>query len=307
MVKYPLKFKLHYNFIFLFILISNVKDKEILNQIQDYKDKSINEEIKEGAFTKYLNNSKELELDFQKESKGKLLIYFTPIDCEIIITIKTVKKEEGKSNVIYENIYINYNNASNVSFNNNIRKFTIKLLTKMRTNENCPLIISSIKIDNTNAPNLTIKENEPAFLYFNKNLKNINLNYNFESKSTIKSPIIVSFFNKEKKKFEIKISDGSENDNIKRNISYKENIIIKPKSSKVNYTISISSFSNEEILNSTIIVKIIIDNSTPFYLQKNQLNLGFIPIELDFYYYYMQVFKEKKEKLCYLIKGKMEY
>ena len=81
MVKYPLKFKLHYNFIFLFIFISNVKDKEILNPIKDYKDKSFNEKIKEGAFTKYLNNSKELELDFQKKSKGNFLIYFTPIDC----------------------------------------------------------------------------------------------------------------------------------------------------------------------------------------------------------------------------------
>jgi len=293
MVKYPLKFKLHYNFIFFFILISNVKDKEILNPIKDYKDKSFNEKIKEGAFTKYLNNSKELELDFQKKSKGNFLIYFTPIDCEIIvITNKTVESKD-----IYENIFINYNNASNVSFNNDIKKFTIKLLTKMRTNENCPLIISIIKIDKTNTPNLTIKENEPAFLYFNKSLKNINLNYNFESNSTIKSPIIVSFFIKEKIKFEIKISDDSGSDNIYRNISYKENIIIKPKSSKANYIISISSFSNEEILNSTMIVKIIKDNSTPFYLQKNQLNLGFIPIELDFYYYYMEVFKGEEGEI----------
>ena len=46
-----------------------------------------------------------------------------------------------------------------------------------------------------------------------------------------------------------------------------------------------------------MIVKIIKDNSTPFYLQKNQLNLGFIPIEIDHYYYYMEVFKGEEGEI----------
>ena len=40
-----------------------------------------------------------------------------------------------------------------------------------------------------------------------------------------------------------------------------------------------------------MIVKIIHYNSAPFYLQKNQFNLGFIPIDIDCYYYYMEIFK----------------
>ena len=105
---------------------------------------------------------------------------------------------------------------------------------------------------------------------------------------------IISFFIKEAIKFKIEISDG-ENNIINRNINYKENIIIKPKISKGNYTILI--YPDEEIINSTMIVKITHSNSSPFYLKQNQLNLGFIPIEVDHYYYYMKVFKGEEGEI----------
>ena len=53
-----------------------------------------------------------------------------------------------------------------------------------------------------------------------------------------------------------------------------------------------------------MIVKIIQNNSTYFYLQKNQLNLGFIPIEIDYYYYYMEVFKGEEGEIMLFNKRK---
>ena len=128
-------------------------------------------------------------------------------------------------------------------------------------------------------------------LYFNDYLTNISLNY-FENDN--KYPIIISFFIKEKIKFKIEISDG---DKIimNRNIIYKENIIIKPESSNVNYTISI--YLDDKIKNSTMIVQIIQNNATPFYLRKNQLNLGFIPRNLKYNYFYMEVFKGEEGEI----------
>ena len=42
---------------------------------------------------------------------------------------------------------------------------------------------------------------------------------------------------------------------------------------------------------------IIQNYSSPIYLQKNQLNLGFIPIEFDYYYYYMEIFKGEEGEI----------
>ena len=46
-----------------------------------------------------------------------------------------------------------------------------------------------------------------------------------------------------------------------------------------------------------MIVKIFQDNSSPNYLIKNQLNLGFIPIKIDHYYYYMEIFKGEEGEI----------
>ena len=136
-------------------------------------------------------------------------------------------------------------------------------------------------------------KNEPTFLFFNNDLQNATLLYKFGNRD-LGYPIIISFFIKEKIKFRIKISDEDNYIIINRTINYKENIIIKPESIKA-YNISINP--EEYIINSTMIVKIIQNNNTPFYLQRNQLNLGFIPIEIDCYYYYMEVFKGEEGEI----------
>ena len=143
-----------------------------------------------------------------------------------------------------------------------------------------PLIINSININDSKIPQLIIKEKEPVFLYFNNILKKINLIYEFENVN-IDHPIIVSFYIKEKIKFKIEVSVGERNI-INRIINYKENIIIKPESHKENYIISITP--DEGIINSTMIINIIQNNLSPIYLQRNKLNFGFIPIEVNNYF-----------------------
>ena len=138
-----------------------------------------------------------------------------------------------------------------------------------------------------------VKENEPVFLYFNNVLKLINLLYKFEN-NDIEYPIIISFLISEKLKFKIEITDG-ENIITNRIINYEENIIIKPKPNKT-YNISIT-LNEKDIINSTMIVKIFQNNSIPFYLQKNQLNLGFIPKNIDYYYYYMKLYKGEEGEI----------
>ena len=76
MMKYSLKLKLQYNFIFLFILISNIKGKEYLNDAKNYKNNFFNFDLTQQGIilTKYIN-SKGIELEF--ETNNKLLLPFS--------------------------------------------------------------------------------------------------------------------------------------------------------------------------------------------------------------------------------------
>ena len=275
MSNYSLKLKFHYNLIFLFLLILFVKDKDITN-FDVYKE--------------YLNKSTEIRLNWTKNDY-KLLINILCIDCEINLD------------------YINKNKFKNISYYNNSAYYistdyneliclTIKPLIRSSKEQNqkrnYPLIINTIKYSlfYTPFPTLNVKENEPIFLYFNSDLKSIKLVY---TNSNSEQPIIVSLFIKEKIKFKIEISYNNKKI-INKIINYKENIIFKPKYYCTNYDILIS-LDEEGAKNSTMIVKIIQNNSSPIYLQKNQLNLGFIPIEFDYYYYYMEIFKGEEGEI----------
>ena len=89
---------------------------------------------------------------------------------------------------------------------------------------------------------------------------------------------------------------------IERIINYKENIIIKPEKYYSYYIIRISPV--EDKINSTMIVKIYQGNTSPFYLQRNQLNLGFIRKNIDNYYYYMEIFKGEEGEIMIFNKKK---
>ena len=270
--------RLYYNLLFFFLIISKVRTIDIPTGEVSVQNLKVSETI---------------ELNFNSDEKI-LLIHILSIDCQI--KLESVENNNVK---VYKINNYNYNaffiRIKKISYTFGISPL-INSPRELSQNRNYNLIINSVINDGSNIPKLNMTKNEPVFLYFNKNLKNIILLYKFE-KRDLKYPIIISFFIKEKIEFRIKISDGNNNIIIDRIVNYKENIIIKPESDKT-YNISISPEEvNIEKYPATMIAKIIQNNNTPFYLQKNQLNLGFIPIEIDKYYYYMEVFKGEEGEI----------
>ena len=152
------------------------------------------------------------------------------------------------------------------------------------------MIINSIKVMNNNQiPELAINEKEPVLFFFKDQIPNLRLIYNHNNNE---SPIIVSFFIKEKTRFRIECNDGEEK--INKTIYYKETLLIKPNSSSTQYKILITRIDQ---VNSTMIIKISGNNSSSFYLQNNILNLGFIPKNQLCQYYYMKVYKGQEGEI----------
>ena len=270
----------YHNFILFFILIFNLLIKCVLNQY-----------IIEGVVSKInLSNLKDIHIFFNS-NYSPILIHILSVDCEI----KIVKDDEEQfvdinsiNNFKYDAFSV-ITNESAIYLNINLLNNPSKQQNYFR---NYSLIINQVYFGNL-IPELNVKENEPVFLYFNNALKFIKLIYNFQN-SEIEYPIIVSFFIKEKIKYKIEISEDDKNI-INRIIDYKENIIIKPKYNAI-YNILIIP-EKEDIINSTMLVKIIHNNSIPFNLQRNQLNLGFIPKNINYYYYYMEVFEGEEGEI----------
>ena len=298
MNKHLLKLKFFYNLIFLFFLLLNVKGEVILNLNQNYDSDDIIKVIKPGIISKYIDNSRAKRVQIYQtgivKKNIRFLINILSIDCKVDLT-------NVQTNVIKNITHYNYNALS--IFLNEDSNFSIKPLIQSKKeqsqNRKYPLIISRIdvvadKSKNSSIPELNIEGNEPVFLYFNDNLKRIKLVFNYKNKNiNFVHPIIVSFLIQENIKFKIVISDN-ENKIIDRIINYKENIIIKPTSNKT-YNLVINP--EEGIINSTMILKIVQNNTSPFYLQKNQLNLGFLPNGIYYYNYYMEVFKGEEGEI----------
>jgi len=245
--------------------------------------------------TKYIEYLSQIRVDNEQNSqrisknKDRFLINILSIDCEVNITNVHDKVIKKISHNNYNAISIFFDEGINFGINPLIHS-----KKEQRQKRKYPLIINRINVvdDNSTFPELNIKGNEPVFLYFSDVLNKIKLVYNFNNNN--EHPIIVSFFIQEKIKFKIDILDEEKNIITNRIINYKENIIIKPNKGKI-FNIFITP--EEGIINSTMIVKFTPNNSFPFYLQKNQLNLGFLPIGVDYYYYYMEVFKGEEGEI----------
>ena len=106
-----------YFIILLFILILNVKTKEISNNIKNYTNNSLYSDYDSRGvvLTKYLKNSEELELQlYQKDVK---LFYFISFDCEFQIESEKIMTYIKKIN------YYNYN----ASYSSNLDDDLLKL------------------------------------------------------------------------------------------------------------------------------------------------------------------------------------
>ena len=243
-------------------------------------------------------------LDFNTSNynnENMLLVQFYPLDCQIKIFGENInsKKEltiEKTSN--YEN-YVFYTLIKKDELSNtNIKiKTLIDSIKENDKNRTFHLIINSLEyINNTN---LIIKEKEPILLNFNNSLFKVNLLYYLNKEEKYFYPISISFFIKERMKLKISVS-YNENKLIEKNIYYTDRILIDrnliPKDDSY-LKISISIRKNDRKDNAIMIAKIIGDYLTPIYFQKNILNIGFIPSNVSYQYYYMEIFKGEEGEI----------
>ena len=296
--------KIKFKFFFLSLLISSIycqnlyqekingkiNEKNLLQD--DRKVKTIDYILTPGkVYNLNLYRLKEANIAFlnnREIGNNYLLIHFYPIECKIAITDSNDNEDKiyGISNYNYDAFYT-------LITKDNFTSFKIKPLIYSLNEENkniaYPLIINSIKINNNEVPELIINETEPILFYFKDNLTRLKLVYNYSNDG---GPLIVSFYIKEKTRFKIECNDGKEN--INKIIYYKEHILIKPIPSKAQYNILITKIDPKD---SVTIIKITGNKSSPFYLQKNSLNLGFIPKNELCQYYYMKVYKGQEGEI----------
>ena len=305
-MKIYLKFLFQIKFIFLIILFININSKEISKEYYHNISNDIyNNSLLLGKgkrklvenlpgllepgkiYKKFLtDNQKEvIKFNVLNNETKLLLINLYPPECSLNI----------QSKINYETIIqYTYNTyfmlIKKEEFDSSIEISPLIYSEKERMiKRRYPLIINSIELNNLTTPELYLEEKEPAFLYFNNCLKKINLIYSIKNKN--RSPIIISFFIKEKVKFKIEISDGK-NIITNRIINYKENIIIASDFSSEKYTITI--YPIQKGVNSTLVVKIIENKSSPFPLKRDELYLGFFPKNIKYLYYYLEVFNEEE-------------
>ena len=233
--------------------------------------------------------------DSINNKENDLLIHFYPLDCNI----KIIPKNENDNNYLRIEPISNYEyNAFYTIINKdklNSTYFKIKVLMNSKNdynkNRTYHLIINSFEYINNS--NLIIKEKEPTLLNFNNTIEKfdkINLLYNLNNKENYIHPISISFFIKERVKFEITISNNKE-ESFKKIIAYTDRILIDTNFFQNSSFINIYLEKIEKKKDAVLIAKVIGDYSTPIYFQKNILNIGFIPSGTSYQYYYLEVFK----------------
>ena len=293
-------FNLFFFFLYTFIsklncLYNNNEITEVtLNMNQKLNGKSKNLLVG-NVYEELLYYSKKYVFNFNKPGNKNINLYFHfyPLDdCHIIIssndTSLTIKEKSYYNNKLFYAQIISKKVLKPISFN-------IKPINYLNQDKNstCHLIINSFNNSNNNIFILNLTEKKPTFLHFDKNLKQIKLFYNLKKE---KKPIIFSFFIKDKVKFNVRFGDTKKG--LSKTISYIDKFIIKKDfiSSNVN-NISILITLKEEDKVSDLIVSVIGDSSTFYYLQRNFLNLGFIFSDEETHYYCMEVYKDEEGEI----------
>jgi hypothetical protein len=158
----------------------------------------------------------------------------------------------------------------------------------------CPLIINSIIIDKSF--NLNTNGKEPIYLNFNENFKNLILSYELEDIRK-DSFVALLFSYHENSYFEVTVSDENKN-KLKwkaLNTSNSDNIFltnelynIKKLFINITYHIkTLNSNKSQDLLK----LEIKTDKSPSTILEKNYINKGLITSNLEYKYFYFEVFK----------------
>ena len=307
------KFIKHLYLCFLFIILgnSNCKEKneyeknrnvfkndiislDLSPDLSSYNDNNLNAQMNLNSYpevitqtiepgqvqTILLSREKIYNFKFNSNNYNKekdLLANFYPLDCKI----KTIEEE---NNIQYKKETIK--NFEYDAFSALIEKdkinstsITIQILINSINDyykeRSYHLIINSFEYINN--ANLTIKEKEPTMINFNKEIDKITLLYDLSNKKKFIYPISISFFIKERVKFEITVLNG-ENKSLKKIVDYKDRILIEEDFIPINSPYLIILIENKEKdKNAVIITKVIGEYLSPIYFPKNSLNIGFIP------------------------------
>ena len=275
------------------IICSSINPDIHLSKIDEKKTINIESKVinilERNVQTEFLNSSYVYELNLSNiNNKDDLFVNFYPLDCQIeiltndeeAITLKKISNYEYDAFSAF--IQKNKKNSSYIKI-----KPLINPLDDKNIKRTYHLIINSFYKNNSY---LIFNESYPTLIYFDLNLTKIKLHFKL---NYTEGPIIISFYIKERNRFEVKILN---NENQNRIIAYKDNIIIDPKQIPIKEKEIYISINNIDMKNCTMIVKVS-GNNPVFYLQKNILNLGFMPINNINQYYYMEVSKGEEGEI----------
>ena len=168
--------------------------------------------------------------------------------------------------------------------------------------EKCHLTINSM---NMNQPEVKIENKEDSFFYFEKgNSYLLNISYEIKEISTDTFAALFFQFN-EKCNFSIDIYNNNEGNpvNIKSNYIYNSTYIylksdilknISNGFTKTNLTISIKKIDGNKAINMFFKV---VEKETISMIKKGALNYGFITTEINYQFFYLEVFNEEEGEL----------
>ena len=242
----------------------------------------------------YHENIYSFNLNFSNyDNESEFLVHFYPLNFHIKIEAENDQNIniEKISNFEYDSYYAIIKKGELQSTNIKIQPL-IYSLNEIKKNKTYHLVINSF--ENNNNTKLILKEKESTLLYFNQNLTEIQLLYDIIKAE--KYPIVISFFIKERVKFEVIVSNGKENI-FSKTIAYTDKILINP-----NYFQKFSpyiyfSIKNIEGKDAVMITNIIGNYNELIYLQNNILHLGFIPTNISSLWYYMEVYEGEEGEI----------
>ena len=283
-------------------LISLINCRETENLFKKFN--LLNEEM-----SIYANKIQNFLLHYQNESvfnfisnesiKKDLMVNIYSINCKIKIDFL---------NFGLDNIVINQMNNDTFSFFVNANQInTCKARVKSlinsideRIEENlkyktCPIIVTSYHIDKENIPNLTL--NDSSNIYFDNNFKEIHFSYKINN-SNLDTPIALFLSFNKKSQFNVSITEsGNDNNEINKNILNSTYIFFGnefKEENQLNIKIRHINYSNPIFMNIKVIKN---KNNSISFLEQNNLNFGFITSNIEYQYYYMEVFKDQEGEI----------
>ena len=269
--------KMHYQIIFFITFLHFVYSSNI----------TINKDVE----TFLLDYQNEHSLNFENEAQCDRILMIHSINCKIGLSMNL----DSSSIILSQNnddnfaLKINNENSKELLINISPLKYikNEKDLEKYKFKK-CPIVITNI----CSEVDYSINLNDTANIYFDNNLKEVNLSY-IVNEPDLDSPIALSLTFNLKSDFEIKIL--SENGTFSKNISNSTNIFFEKEfKQNKNFKINIKHINDE---NQVFMNIKIIKYTSISILEQNNLNYGFITSDIEYQYYYMEVSKGQEGEI----------